>query len=448
MLERLRHHPAWPSTLVSLYLLIYISVDKRWIYSPVIEWDVCSYYSYIKGLLYEGDPYLRIWNVDSNRMQLYTYSSPHSEKMTGGMALLYLPAVAAAHLYAHVAPEFMADGISHPYRVALQYNVIVYLWVGFFTLYLVLYRIIRKHWPVFLSLLSLFFGTNLLYYSAVENAMSHAYTFSLFSLWLFLSQEWLMRPRAGIAVAMGLLAGLIVWIRPVNLVLLPSSLGLQWLMRKEDRSTHVRAKLPVHLAIIACFGFAMLIPQMIYWKITEGQWLVYSYGEESFFFLSPKIIDGLFSWRKGWLIYCPFLLILVPGFVAVFRRSRKGGAWILGFVVLFLYITFSWWCWWYGGGYSQRSLIDILPLLAIPIAFAWNLVPRFMRLVRLGVVILLCGLIGLNIFHVWQYKHYLIHYDSNTKKSYFINFLRKTHAPGWWEALEAPDYDAARIGCR
>lgn len=448
MLERLRHHPAWPATLISLFLFFYILNDRRWNYSPVIEWDVCSYYSYIKGLLYEGNPHLRLWNVDSNRMQLYTYVSQHSEKMTAGMALLYLPGVAAAHLIAHFGPEYPADGISLPYRVALQFNVIFYLWIGFYFLYVVLYRVIKRHWPVFLTLISLFFGTNLLYYSAIENAMSHAYTFSLFSLWLYFSQEWLMHTRLGIAIAMGILAGLIVWIRPVNLLLLPSSLGLYWLLRKEDQSPHIWAKLPTHLVWLLCFGVMMLIPQMIYWKATEGHWFVYSYGEEGFFFLSPKIVDGLFSWRKGWLIYSPFLLILIPGFISIFRRSWKAGVWMLSFFTLFLYITFSWWCWWYGGGYSQRSLIDILPLLSIPTAAALNLIPRFIRPLRICIASILIGLIGLNVFHVWQYKNYLIHYDSNTKRSYFLNFMRKTHAPEWWEALESPDYEAARKGIR
>lgn len=448
MLERLRHHPAWPATLIALFLLLYITYDKRWTYSPVIEWDVCSYYSYIKGILYEGDPHLRLWNVDTNRMELYTYTSPQSEKMTGGLALLYLPGVAVAHVAASLSPHYQADGISLPYRVALQYNVIPYLWFGFYFLYIVLFKVIRRHWPVILALLTTFFGTNLLYYSALENAMSHAYTFALYSLWLYLSLQWFTKPRLTIAIGMGFLAGLIVWIRPVNLILLPASFGLFWFLRPYERSPYIWRELPSHLLWMVAAAVFMLIPQSIYWKITSGHWLVYSYGDEGFFLFSPKIIDGLFSWRKGWVLYSPVLLMLVPGFAALWRRSWKGTGILLATFIVFIYITFSWWCWWYGGGYSQRPLIDILPLLSLPIAAAWRLIPRFILPVRVLLIALITAFIALNAFHVWQYKNYLIHFDSNSRQSYLMNFLRTTHAPGWWEALEAPDYEAAKKGIR
>ncbi|GCD78609.1 hypothetical protein JCM31826_20910 [Thermaurantimonas aggregans] len=448
MLERLRHHPAWPATLISLFLIFYISYDKRWTYSPIIEWDVCNYYSYIKGLLYEGDPYLRLWNADTNRMELYTYTSSQSEKMTGGLALLYLPGVSVAHIVASLSPHYQDDGISLPYRIALQYNVIPYLWLGFYFLYIVLYKVLKRHWPVILALFTLFFGTNLLYYSALENAMSHAYTFSLYSIWLYLSHEWLTKPRIIIAIAMGLLAGLIIWIRPVNIVLLPASLGLYWFLRRDERSILVWKVLPSHLLWMAAAAFLVMIPQMIYWKVTSGRWLVYSYGDEHFFFLAPKVIEGLFSWRKGWVLYSPVLLMLIPGFMALWRRSWKGASIFLAVFIVFLYVTFSWWCWWYGGGYSQRPMIDILPLLAFPISTAWMLIPRFVLPIRVLLIATLTAMIALNTFHVWQYKNYLIHFDSNTRRSYLMNFLRTTHAPGWWEALEAPDYEAAKKGLK
>ncbi|MFN4299739.1 MAG: hypothetical protein ACK4EX_08430 [Thermaurantimonas sp.] len=448
MLERLRHHPAWPATLIALLLIFYITYDKRWTYSPIIEWDVCNYYSYIKGILYEGDPHLRLWNVDTNRMELYTYTSDRSEKMTGGLAFLYLPGVAVAHVIASLSPEFLADGISLPFRIALQYNVIPYLWLGFYFLYLVLYKVVNRHWPVILALFTLFFGTNLLYYSAIENAMSHAYTFSLYSIWLYLSLEWLTKPRVWIAIVMGALAGIIVWIRPVNIILLPASIGLYWFLKSHDRSPVVWRYLPSHLIWMISAAILILIPQLIYWKVTSGRWLVYSYGDERFFFLSPRIADGFFSWRKGWILYSPVLLMLIPGFLALLRRSWQGTSIFFASFILFVYITFSWWCWWYGGGYSQRPMIDILPLLALPLAAAWNLIPRFILPFRIVLIIFVAALTALNAFHVWQYKNYLIHFDSNTRKSYLMNFLRTTHAPGWWEALEAPDYEAAKKGLK
>ncbi|GCD79708.1 hypothetical protein [Schleiferia thermophila] len=448
MLEKLRHHPAWPASLIAVFLIVYITYDRRWTYSPIIEWDVCNYYSYIKGVLFEGDPYLRVWNVDSNRMEIFTYKGEKSEKMTGGLAFLYLPGIIVSHIFASISNDFSPDGLSLPYRIGLQYNVLIYLWIGFFVLYKVVFRLVKNHLATFLSLLTVFFGTNLFYYAAVENAMSHAYTFSLFSLWLYLSMKWIDRPSQKLSVAMGLIAGLIIWVRPVNLVLLPAGLGFLFANQGPKKVSMVMRKLPMHSMVVVLMVIIVLIPQMYYWYTTEGRLLVYSYGEEKFFFNDPKIIDGLLSWRKGWLVYSPALVAVIPGFTWLWHRY-PGASLVFSTVVLsFLYITFSWWCWWYGGGYSQRSLIDMLPLLAVPMAATWYLLFRFITPIRLGLIFVLLALISLNVFHIWQYKNYLIHFDSNTRKSYWLHFLKTQHVHGWWEALEAPDYEAAMKGHR
>lgn len=448
MLEKLRHHPAWPATLIAVFLVVYITYDKRWTYSPIIEWDICSYYSYVKGVLFEGDPHLRIWNVDSNRMLLYTYHSTQSEKMTGGLALLYLPGVFAAHLYVLISGNFSPDGLSLPYRIALQYNVIFYLWIGFFVLYKVVFRLVKNHLATFLSLLTVFFGSNLFYYAAVENAMTHAYTFTLFSLWLHLCIKWIEKPSIMLSTLMGLVAGLIIWIRPINFILLPAGLGFLFLVDNPKKFSLLVKKLPFLVLLVVLIVVIIQIPQMLYWYATEGKWFVYSYGDEKFFFNDPRILDGLLSWRKGWLIYSPAMFAVIPGFLWLWHRYMRTALVFTAVVILFLYVTFSWWCWWYGGGYSQRSLIDILPLLTVSIAATWQLIFRFIKPVRVVLILVFLALISLNVFHVWQYKNYLIHFDSNTKTSYRLNFLKTQHAPGWWDALEAPDYEAAKRGRR
>ena len=61
------------------------------------------------------------------------------------------------------------------------------------------------------------------------------------------------------------------------------------------------------------FMILPLIPQMVYWKLHTGNLLFYTYGEEKFFWNDPKVLEGLFSFRKGWLVYSPLMLLSLTG---------------------------------------------------------------------------------------------------------------------------------------
>ncbi|MFO7610005.1 MAG: hypothetical protein R6X35_12570, partial [Candidatus Krumholzibacteriia bacterium] len=53
-----------------------------------------------------------------------------------------------------------------------------------------------------------------------------------------------------------------------------------------------------------------------FWGQTStGQFVFNSYMEEGFFFLKPKFFHGLFSYRKGWLVYSPVMTMAIIGFI-------------------------------------------------------------------------------------------------------------------------------------
>ncbi|MBW6480206.1 MAG: hypothetical protein K0B37_12330, partial [Bacteroidales bacterium] len=45
-------------------------------------------------------------------------------------------------------------------------------------------------------------------------------------------------------------------------------------------------------------------------------------------------------------------------------------------------------------------------------------------------------LILFNLFQTWQYRKGLLHYELMNKEAYWANFLRTSHGPGYWPALE------------
>jgi len=120
--------------------------------------------------------------------------------------------------------------------------------------------------------------------------------------------------------------------------------------------------------IVAVIVFLLMISiQFVYWKWVSGHWIVYTYGEEGFDWFQPHIIDGLFSFKAGWLIYSPIMILSIIGFVHLFKNHREHFYSTLVFSLIFCYICFSWKEWWYGASLGQRSMIQAYPILAFPL---------------------------------------------------------------------------------
>lgn len=202
--------------------------------------------------------------------------------------------------------------------------------------------------------------------------MAHSYLFFLHGLLIFGTWKFYRSPGWKYAAAIGLSAGLITLIRPVEFVCLAiplfyglgadRSLSEQWKFWR----THFRF---ISLAI-GVFALCGLI-QMLYWKVSSGQWIFYSYGEERFYFNKPKIGPGLFGFQNGWLPYSPVMVLSLFGLVYLFRHRR----WLISvliFLPLHVYFAYSWWCWYYINGVGSRPMVEAtlaglsLGLVSIP----------------------------------------------------------------------------------
>jgi len=112
-------------------------------------------------------------------------------------------------------------------------------------------------------------------------------------------------------------------------------------------------------------------------------------------------------------------------------------------ILLAIYVLSSWWCWWFGGGFGQRAMINFYVLLAFPMASAIAYIleqPRVKRALLLTPILLL---LSFSLFNNWQASIGVIHYDGMTKAAYWKTFL-KTH--GAWDDIARPDYDKAMRG--
>lgn len=439
-----------------LFANLYI---QKWNRGKVIEWDITSYYGYLPATFIHKDLSLSFLNDNreaySNAMQFWPKRAENGGnvfKMTMGMSVLYSPFFALGHIIAKYQ-GLNADGFSLPYHICIHLSSFVYLVLGFIFL--------RKSLLLFFSeyttsivLMIMALGTNLFYYATIQAAMSHAYTFSLISVFIYYCFRWHEKVSIKNTLILGVIGGLIVLVRPINILVFIFPLLLHVASYK-DLQTKVAFfwGRKASVLMIALLVFIVLAPQFLYWKYVSGHFYFYSYGDEHFYFNNPHILEGLFSYRKGWLLYTPVMMLALLGFFPLYKTQRNVFWGILMFILLYIYVVFSWWCWWYGGSFGLRAMIDSYPLLAIPLAaFIETIFKAKSKIISFSTIAIVAVFVVLNIFQIKQYTDSIIHHEAMNKEAYWFFFMTPKEAitNEQWEAfdklLKHPNYEKAMKG--
>jgi hypothetical protein len=206
--------------------------------------------------------------------------------------------------------------------------------------------------------------------------------------------------------------------------------------------------LKTHSAQVLIAGMCILIvwiPQLIYWKAVTGDWFYYSYGEsESFFFQHPRVLETLFSFRKGIFIYSPLMALSFLGLFFLRKRlpDFKWAIWL--FTILNIYIVSSWWCWWYGGSFGLRAYIDMYALWAFPLAVIMEKILAVNNIIRYSFVSLISLFILLNLFQSVQYWRGALHWDGMSYALYKTQFLNMEGVSP--ATVQNPNYEKAKKG--
>lgn len=502
----------WISALTIALIIAFMTVtmlsEQHWQDEQrVIEWDAISYYAYLPATFIYHDLSLNFADDYKGPHKLIVWpdrgpAGKYVIKTSMGLSILWTPFFLAGHAVAHLTGTD-TGGYSPPYKFFLLVSALFFLTVGL--IYLRKILLANSSDGVTAMVLAAFvLGTNLFWYTLYQGTMSHVCSFALISAFVWYSMKWhelqnngtgafsagqkvqvagqegwgfgLKAEGAGHKVAgtghnapgtrqyggvqalwpsirLGLLLGLITLIRPTNLIIVLIFL-LYGVVSGETLRIRIK-KLSInyrHLAIIALVAFLVWVPQMTYWKEMTGQWLYFSYGSnERFFFADPAILKGLFSWRKGLFLYTPLMIFAIAGIIALWKRRSPHALPVTLFVPLNIYIIFSWWCWWYGGGFGQRAFIDSYALMGVAtaslltpvITTGKTAVQRWLRNLTLAAFILLASL---GIIQNIQYYNGAIHWDSMTKEAYIDSFGRLHPSERFNELLEIPDYEKAREG--
>lgn len=441
-----------------VHILLVISVywtamnNHIWTRSDIIEWDIISYYAYLPATFIHHDLSLEFTETDPDyyKDKFWPVKLKNGSKViktSMGMAIMYAPFFAIAHATAPMS-GYDRSGFNAHYEFWLVMGSIFYF-------ALALYFVRKLLQPYFsagaiaLTLLAISVGTNLYYYSTLEPAMPHLYSFMLLAAFLYVTVWFYKEPKLWKMAVFGAVFGLMTLTRPVNvLALLPFVLwGIWGVPNFKDRILFFLKK-PQFVIVSLLAFFAVWAPQMVYWKWLTGHFLFSGYVNEQFFWADPKFMKVFFSYRKGWLVYTPIMSIALLGIPFLIGKYRQLFWPVAITFALYAYTISSWWCWWYGGGYGLRAFVDVYPLLVIPMAafIQWLLQKgKLAGSIITIVVILFCGH---NIFQMFQKKHTAIHWDSMTKEAYWDSFGRIKPSPDFDDKLQHPDYSGALKGKR
>jgi hypothetical protein len=406
-----------PASFFTLLLLAYVIIRCSFLYpkwdkggsEATLGWDVFGYYLYLPAHFIYGDlgglGFVEKIMADYSPAGDFHHATQQPDgrwvmKYPLGMSLLYSPFFGIGHLAAG-GMGLPQDGFSAPYQFCISLGGWAYAILGL--------AILRAFLLAYFSdkvtaivLATLVLATNYLNYTAYDGAMPHNALFTIYAAILWLTRRWHERPGLLLVAAIGALGGLAAIVRPTDLLILLvpmawgvrgwASLGAKLRLLWERRAD---------VALLALCTALVGSLQLIYWKAYSGHWLYYSYGEQGFYWSWPWLWSGLFSYRKGWFLYTPVMLLAVAGFFPLARRLPQLFLAALGLTLLMLYVVFSWEVWWYGGGFGARPLVQLYAVLSLPLGALWAwLLDRKVWLGLAALFSFLC--MDLNLLMTWQ----------------------------------------------
>jgi hypothetical protein len=395
----------------------------------IISSDAAGYYAYLPATFiyhdptyqfcYPGEKKINFPGADFSLFLNMTSDGKPINKYFIGTAIMELPAFLIAYGSAPLFGHHM-NGYSFPFVLAIVLSAMVYVLIGLEQLRKLLGKLGISEPLQAVTLLLVFFGTNLYYYSTSEPGMSHAFSFSMMALFLNQAHNVFHSQNKKSIVWMLFAVSMVIMIRPVNgiaVFALPFMAG-SWQTFKEG----IRFCSRNYGRVAAGAGIFLLLVfiQLLMYKRSTGHWIVDSYSGEHLILSQPHIAEILFSWKKGWFIYTPLMLVALGGIVFMKNNFTR----ISFVIVMFLaiYIISCWELWWYGGSFGMRPFIEFYPLMAVPLALLIQKLSK--KYLALLAVPLFSFLLVLNIVQTYQYTKGILPYNDMTAAKYKKIFLR------------------------
>ena len=432
-------HISNPKSQLTVFALVIFIIILRfqypyWNYCKILNWDIFGYYLYLPAYFIYHDLGIKDMGFINHIFATYDPSGSFYQafavpghnwvmKYPMGIAILYSPFYFIGHLYAKLS-GYPVDGFSMPYQASIALGGLIYTIIGLIYFRKILLRFFTDKYTALL-LGCIVLGTNYLELTYFSGAMPHNYLFMIYALVIWLTIKWHDDPKVKYIIPLGLIIGLAGLIRPTEIIccLIP----LFWTVDGKDafiKKWKFIKKYKLQILLMMLCILIMASFQMIYWKIYTGKFIYWSYGDEGFEFLNPYLLKVLFSYKKGWLVYTPIMTLAIIGFWFMYKKKKNLFYPFFIYFIINLWIVSSWDCWWYGGSFSQRSLMHSYVVMALPLGFWFIGISSFKKIYKYPLFTISIILVLFNLFQTWQYGHYIIDPMRMTKKYYWKCFLK------------------------
>lgn len=411
-----------PLLLIGLVYIFHLFFFGNWKTNILSEGDASGYYLYLPSALIHRD----LGNLEKTMKVKQEYSN-HSIKWpsykfedgkfinqyTAGVAILNSIPFSIAHGISKLT-GMNPDGYSAIYRIAIHLFSILFVLSGFWFIG----QFIKNYFAaniVSIGLLCIAFGTNLFYVESLNGGMAHGYLFTLHAALIYFTYQYAQKQTSIHAFIAAFICGFIVLIRPDEIIVLLVPL---FLFSSNLKSLIQHPK----QILLSLTGFIIpILPQLIYWKVFTGSWIYYSYGDQGFDFLHPNIIDGLFSFKNGWLVYTPIMILSLAGLILGFRKYTRQSLLFSLILLIHIYIIYSWWCWNYINGFGSRPMVEYYAILAFPLVVFLDWIKDKRGLSWLAGIFIICC-IAINIMHTHQINAGILFTEDASKGFYLSSF--------------------------
>lgn len=401
-------------------LLVFLMTQMSWktadgkYNSQIISGDGVGYYQYLVNYFYNET----IENQKKDTDFMMEYEGRIVNKCFAGAAICMTPFYKLAEFHSLAVNEAF-DPYSPRTKKWINVGSLIYVLLSCFFIFKWLTILSVNQSAIFWSIFSVLFGSNLFLYAVLSPSMTHVYSIFAVSGFLFFSVQFFQLQKAKSFLVASFFLGLIVTIRPINgvvLLLLPFlANGFETLldsMQSIKSATWLKA---------LAFGFIPVSVQLYLWYLQTGNWIVWSYGEEGFYWGNPQVVEVLFGFRKGWFVYTPIALLAFFSLPFIYKKSKTQFISIVLFFTVLIYIVSSWWNWYYGSSFGQRSFVDFYAVVAMLLAILLERIKR-KRLQYILALVFVFGLVGLNLFQSFQYKENIISSWDMTARKYAATF--------------------------
>src|SRR5574343_200257 len=396
--------------------------------SCVAAYDQFGYYAYLPAtFIYDDLAFQKPWKEKiqlhyCDQERVYQFVDIEGGKKVNmyhmGLSYLHLPGFLVANSLAKPL-GYKQDGMSQPYRVAIKCTALFFILLGliFFRKTLLLFF---NDWITGLVIILVYGASNLFVTFYYGDLMPHLYLFTLNTIFLYSIVSYLKKEKWHYLLSAIFILGLSVAIRPTQAIwgIVPFILFL-YQYKLSWKTLKLLVLFPIGALLIN-------FPQLLYWKLEGGSWLIMNLHSESLSFLHPYTIDFLISYKKGLLLYSPVFLFSFVGIWFGLRQNKQLVTAISVFALLTIYVLSSWDSWWYAASFGSRVMVDSYIVFGLLIGFFIQGISRSNKTL-VPTLSIFTLFIGLSVFQSFQYFEGIIDNERMTG-DYYWSVFGKTSA--------------------